>query len=524
MHSALAVRPLLAHDYAAALAELDLATTSLGRNPSGAPVCVWGLWVVLRAVQDADPGAAMRQLAGSQAVHRSLNTGALRLAEAVVAGREGRADDAAALVVDGEEQMAGADWWTRLLRLLVLEAALADGWGDPVPLLRADLTAFEAAGDKELARTCRELLRRGGVTVRRGRGESRVPGWAAALGITSREMDVLELVAGGATNAEVAARLHLSTRTVEHHVARVLAKSGCADRRALARWSIDRSGRAHRLRRPAVAHPAHGLQRVAHRVAELRAQPVHVHVDRPAAVLAAPVPERRQQRSPGVHPVGRRDQVGQQVELEPGQLELTALHGSPSLVDVDPQLSRQCVVVDGRAGLGHQRQRRPGRRAAGDRQSGLPPGLEPADDVGGPVDADLLQGRRREAGRVALGAEHDHVQVVRRDRQPRLTGRVEPPLEHVALDEHGAGHVALLGALRGRSDVDEDGTVEAGRHRADRVQPEQSGPGAGEQVDDRLRGYGCGGHQSVPECSSETTCAWPSSSRTYLRMVSRAGA
>ena len=29
--------------------------------------------------------------------------------------------------------MAGADWWTRLLRLLVLEAALADGWGDPVP-------------------------------------------------------------------------------------------------------------------------------------------------------------------------------------------------------------------------------------------------------------------------------------------------------------------------------------------------------------------------------------------------------
>ena len=243
VHSVLAARPLLAHDYAAALAELDLATTSLGRNPSGAPVCVWGLWVVLRAVQDADPGAAMRQLAGSQAVHRSLNTGALRIAEAVVAGREGRADDAAALVVAGEEQMAGADWWTRLLRLLVLQAALADGWGDPVPQLRADLTAFEAAGDKELARTCRELLRRGGVTVRRGRGESRVPGWAAALGITSREMDVLELVAGGATNAEVAARLHLSARTVEHHVARVLAKSGCADRRALARWSTGQAGR-----------------------------------------------------------------------------------------------------------------------------------------------------------------------------------------------------------------------------------------------------------------------------------------
>ena len=87
VHSVLAVRPLIAHDYAAALTQLDLATTSLGRNPSGAPYGVWGLWVVLRAVQDADPGAAMSQLAGSQAVHRSLNSGALRLAEAVVAGR-----------------------------------------------------------------------------------------------------------------------------------------------------------------------------------------------------------------------------------------------------------------------------------------------------------------------------------------------------------------------------------------------------------------------------------------------------
>ena len=76
-------------------------------------------------------------------------------------------------------------------------------------------------------------------------------------------MDVLALVAGGATNAEVAARLHLSTRTVEHHVARVLAKSGCADRRALSRWYAGQAGGgAHRLGRPAVAHPAHRLQRL----------------------------------------------------------------------------------------------------------------------------------------------------------------------------------------------------------------------------------------------------------------------
>jgi DNA-binding CsgD family transcriptional regulator len=236
VHGALAVRPLLAHDYAGATAELDTATASLRRNPAGAPICIWGLWVLLRAVQDADPGTAMRQLGESQAVHRRLNNGALRLAEGVVAGRAGRRDDAAALVAEGERLLAGADWWARLLRLLVHEAALADGWGDPVTGLRADLAAFEAGGDTELARTSRALLRRAGVNVRRGRGDSTVPGWAAALGVTSREMDVLALVAGGATNAEVAARLQLSTRTVEHHVARVLAKSGCADRRTLSQW------------------------------------------------------------------------------------------------------------------------------------------------------------------------------------------------------------------------------------------------------------------------------------------------
>jgi DNA-binding CsgD family transcriptional regulator len=243
-----AVRPLLAHEYDGALAELDAATAGLGRNPAGAPVCVWGLWIVLRAVQDADPAEAVLQLQRSQAVHRSLNEGALRMAEAVVAGRGGDGEAASALLAEGERLMAGADWWARLLRLLVLEAALADRWGDPVARLRADLAELEGAGDKELARTCRELLRRGGVSVRRGRGDSQVPGWAAVHGVTSREMDVLELVAGGATNAEVAGRLHLSTRTVEHHVARVLAKSGCADRRVLTRWftSQGASGQAER--------------------------------------------------------------------------------------------------------------------------------------------------------------------------------------------------------------------------------------------------------------------------------------
>ena len=49
----------------------------------------------------------------------------------------------------------------------------------------------------------------------------------------SRVMDVLTLVAQGMTNAQVAAQLSLSTRTVDHHVANLLAKTGATWRAEL---------------------------------------------------------------------------------------------------------------------------------------------------------------------------------------------------------------------------------------------------------------------------------------------------
>ena len=99
-----------------------------------------------------------------------------------------------------------------------------------------DLSEFDANGDRRQARACRDLMRAAGVPVpRRGRGDSTVPPQLRKVGVTSREVDVLGLVVLGLSNAEVAERLFLSRRTVETHVANLLAKTGAATRSDLSR-------------------------------------------------------------------------------------------------------------------------------------------------------------------------------------------------------------------------------------------------------------------------------------------------
>jgi len=56
----------------------------------------------------------------------------------------------------------------------------------------------------------------------------------APAGISDREAEVLTLVGEHRSNAEIAAQLFISVRTVETHVSSLLRKLGVPDRRALA--------------------------------------------------------------------------------------------------------------------------------------------------------------------------------------------------------------------------------------------------------------------------------------------------
>ena len=58
-------------------------------------------------------------------------------------------------------------------------------------------------------------------------------------GLTSREVEVLGLVATGMTNAQVAEKLFLSPRTVQRHLNSVYHKIGVSSRTAATRFALE---------------------------------------------------------------------------------------------------------------------------------------------------------------------------------------------------------------------------------------------------------------------------------------------
>jgi DNA-binding NarL/FixJ family response regulator len=56
--------------------------------------------------------------------------------------------------------------------------------------------------------------------------------------LSDREVQIIELVAAGLTNQEIAQQLEISKRTVDNHISNILTKTSTDNRVALVRWAL----------------------------------------------------------------------------------------------------------------------------------------------------------------------------------------------------------------------------------------------------------------------------------------------
>jgi DNA-binding CsgD family transcriptional regulator len=264
----------------------DVATTELmdaavlqrgGKGIFDAEASAWLVVALCDAGAAADAAAAMAQFparhlavvpgleawaAGVLACARGDSHGGAELlrAAAAEAGRAGAALVEARYLVEladrvpGERRLVGRlDELAATLDAPVLQClcrlARARIDGDPDAILAGaeHLAGFgleprsvaAAAHARQIARKTRDRVsaRRAATLIRRLRGDSSAwpspaPGHGPAL--TPREAEVAGLAAGGFADREIAARLFVSVRTVESHLARVYRKLGVGSRTQLA--------------------------------------------------------------------------------------------------------------------------------------------------------------------------------------------------------------------------------------------------------------------------------------------------
>jgi DNA-binding CsgD family transcriptional regulator/tetratricopeptide (TPR) repeat protein len=124
------------------------------------------------------------------------------------------------------DRRAAARWWEE--RGCPYDGALAlIGSGDIDVLRTAAVVLRDLGARPALAIAVRELRALGATRVPRAPERARP---TRPAGLTNREVDVLRLLAAGLRNADIAAHLVVSPRTVDHHVSAILRKLNARSR------------------------------------------------------------------------------------------------------------------------------------------------------------------------------------------------------------------------------------------------------------------------------------------------------
>jgi DNA-binding CsgD family transcriptional regulator len=227
---------LLEDNRGIAAAALDRAEADAADSPVGAPPLRFDGLRLLLDVLDGKAGRPEHTAASSApSAQLAWNKQFLDLADAVLLGRAGRVRRANVAVAAATGPTNPFTMTRQLCLRLGAEAALADGWGDPVGWLRTAENYFHALGVTAQENACRRLLRQAGVAVSARRaGTEQLPAEVRARGITVREYEVLRLIADRLNNTQIGCRLYISPRTVEKHVASLVGKTAKPNRAALA--------------------------------------------------------------------------------------------------------------------------------------------------------------------------------------------------------------------------------------------------------------------------------------------------
>ncbi|MEU4492935.1 LuxR C-terminal-related transcriptional regulator [Streptomyces sp. NPDC023998] len=200
-------------------------------------VAAFPLWLLLVDAEIARGDLLAAERTAEEASRIASGTGSFRhTAEAAFAAAQtaaARGSESANLMLrEAAQLLAEAHLPLQACRArLAYARALAEcDRGTAVSEARAALTAFERMGASSDADAAAAFLRELGVKGRTG------PKKAGLL--SDREREVLRLVAEGLTNAEIAKRLHISTKTAGHHVSNILTKLCLRSRTEAAAYAV----------------------------------------------------------------------------------------------------------------------------------------------------------------------------------------------------------------------------------------------------------------------------------------------